>query len=44
MKSCWKFELKQRPEFSELVKKIHYLKPHNKPELKEATQTYLSLH
>ena len=45
MKSCWIFEPKERPDFSELVKEIDHLKdmPQKKPMLKKLTTAYLPL-
>ena len=44
MKSCWKFEPIERPDFGELVKKINNLKDKlqkNKPLLRKQTTAYL---
>ena len=44
MRSCWKFEPIERPDFAELVKKIDNLKDkpqRNKPLLRKQTTAYL---
>ena len=44
MRSCWKFEPIERPDFSDLVKSIDDLKDtpkKNKPLLKRITTAYL---
>ena len=46
MKSCWKFEPEQRPNFSEFVKQIKYLKDtsQNTPMVKRSSTSYLPLY
>ena len=46
MRSCWKFEPIERPDFGELAERINSLKklPQNKPVLKKASAAYLSVY
>ena len=45
MRSCWKFDPMERPDFSELVKRIDNLKdtPKNKKLFRKSTSGYLPL-
>ena len=46
MKSCWKFEPIDRPDFSDLVEMINGLKhvPQNKPMIKKQSAAYLPVY
>ena len=46
MRSCWKFEPIDRPDFSELVERINSLKdvPQNKPMIKKQSAAYLPVY
>ena len=46
MKCCWTFQPQERPDFSELVKRIDLLKnvPESKPMIKKASVAYLPVY